>query len=97
MKSLYVILVAIVFTIGCVEDHCEKFVTYEERIPLFTVNDGEYIFNTYIIYEEVMSSCDCLLTANERAKTYNLFLEGLDVESDEFEFHSFYPAYYTCK
>ena len=96
MKALYVILIAVVFTLGCAPDHCENFVTYEERFPLYTVTNGEYIFNTYIVYEDVMSSCDCLLLANERAKSYRLFLEGLELDSDEFEFHSFYPSYYSC-
>ena len=98
MKAFYFGLVVIIIgMVGCVDDHCDNFVTYEERIPIITVTAGEYKFNSYVIYEDVMTSCDCLLVANERAKAYRLYLEGLDTSSEEFQINMQYPAYYSCK
>jgi hypothetical protein len=87
----------VVFTLSCKQDRCDNLVTYEERFPIFSVDDGEYVFIEYIVYEDVMSVCDCLLLANEGAKDYTKFLEGLDLNSNEFGFHSNYPSYYFCK
>ena len=91
----YILLLAVLF--GCNDDYCENFVTYEERFPIYNVEGGEYTFLSYIVIEDVMVTCECLLYANERAKAYRLRLEAMDVDSMEFEFHMNYPSYYSCK
>ena len=94
MKRICIFLL-LICSIGCYNDHCSNFVTYEERIPLYTVDsDSNYVFINYIVYNDVMESCDCLLLANQESGKYLRFLEGLDVESDEFQFHSDYPTHH---
>ena len=97
MKLGYIMAIFVVFTLSCTQDRCDNLITYEERFPIFSVEGDEYNFIEYIVYEDVMSVCDCLLLANEGAKRYTKFLERLELDSNEFDFHSNYPSYYFCK
>ena len=96
MKYVLICLLAFL-VIGCEDDYCTNYVTYEERFPVYTVVGGEYELQFYAEYTELLLTCDCLLLANQEAKKYNLFIEGLDVNSKEFEFHYMYPKYIVCK
>ena len=90
------LLVCVVF--GCsVEDDCLYGIIYEERIPLFIMVEGKMEFDRYIVYNETMTSCDCLLLANQEAGKYYDFLESLDPESDLYNLHEMYPKYIQCK